>query len=410
MDEAKTVYDYIAVGKGLIGGAAARYLGKFSSKTAIIGPDEPADPDTHDGVFASHYDQGRITRLIARRVIWSRITRYAIEGYRSLERDSGIGFYTPAGLLYVDSATPTEDLDAENPLRTAKSEQIHHTYFEAGDLRWRDRYPYLRFPETHGILDEPAPAGYINPRAMLQAQLVIAAQQGTRILTETVTTVQEEDGHVAVSTSGGNTYKSKKVLVAAGSFTNFHDLIPQKISLKLKTETIILARVSQDDAKRLKAMPALIYIIEDDEIDDIYMTPPIRYPDGHSYIKMGCNTPADQWPTRLSEVQHWFRDGYSDAYKGAMIQALQEMLPDTSFTSLKTKRCIVCYTPSGYPIIDALSERIYVAAGGNGSGAKGSDTLGRLAAGFMHDGRWLPDIPRELFQVAERPGYPVFET
>jgi sarcosine oxidase len=52
-----TMYDYIVVGKGLFGAAAARYLGKFSDKTAIIGPDEPADPDSYDGVFASHYDQ-----------------------------------------------------------------------------------------------------------------------------------------------------------------------------------------------------------------------------------------------------------------------------------------------------------------------------------------------------------------
>jgi sarcosine oxidase len=406
MDEAMTLYDYIVIGKGLFGGAAARYLGKVSNKTAVIGPDEPADPDTRDtvpgGVFASHYDQGRITRLIARHVIWSRIARYAIDGYRSLERDSGIDFYSPVGLLYVDSASRTADVDTENPLLTTQSEQIQHTFFEAGNIRWRDRYPHLRFPETHWILDEPAPAGYINPRAMLQAQLAIAAQQGTRIFAETVKAIQEEDRHVAVSTIDGNVYKAKKVLIAAGSFTNFHDLIPQKIPLKLKTETIILAQVSQEDAEKLKEMPVLIYLIEDDELEDIYMTPPIRYPDGHFYIKMGCNTPTDQWPQTLSEVQHWFRAGKSDAHKEAMVRALQEMLPDVNFISFKTKRCIVCYTPSGYPIIDAMSDRIYLAAGGNGSGAKGSDTLGRLAAGYMHDGRWLPDIPRGPFQLPDR--------
>jgi glycine/D-amino acid oxidase-like deaminating enzyme len=343
-------------------------------------------------------------------MIKSRIARYAIEDYRSLEQDSGISFYAPVGLLYVDSATPTADVDTENPLLTAQSEEIRHTFFEAGNIQWRERYPYLRFPKTHWILDEPAPAGYINPRAMLQAQLAITAQQGTRIFSETVTAVQEEDGHVAVSTSNGNEYTTKKVLVAAGSFTNFHDLIPQKIPLKLKTETIILAQVSQEDAERLKEMPVLIYLIEDDELEDIYMTPPIRYPDGHSYIKMGCNTPADQWPTTLSEVQHWFREGHSDAHKEAMVRALQEIFPNVNFLSFQTKRCIVCYTPSGYPIIDALSDRIYVAAGGNGSGAKGSDTLGRLATGFMHDGRWLPDIPRELFQMTDRSDFPVFRT
>ena len=48
------------IGRGMIGAAAARHLSKMGHDVALIGPDEPADFSRHDGVFGSHYDEGRI--------------------------------------------------------------------------------------------------------------------------------------------------------------------------------------------------------------------------------------------------------------------------------------------------------------------------------------------------------------
>jgi len=52
------------IGRGLIGSAAARHLAKAGHAVTLIGPDEPADRKAHRGVFASHYDEGRITRAL----------------------------------------------------------------------------------------------------------------------------------------------------------------------------------------------------------------------------------------------------------------------------------------------------------------------------------------------------------
>lgn len=392
-------FKYIVIGKGLIGSAASRYLSEFSEQVAVIGPDEPANQSRHDGVFASHYDQGRLTRVVSRDATWARIARRAINNYRMLEARSGISFYNPVGLLVVD-APDLAPSRAQSWLDIAQAEEIPISYYEPGDQAWQAGFPYLRFPATHAVLHEPAPAGYINPREMLRAQLTIAAQQGATMLPETALTVRQSADGVHVTTAEGNRYRAERVLVAAGAFTNFHDLLPRQIALKIKTETIILGRVSEADAERLRDMPVVVYKIEDDQIDDIYMAPPIRYPDGHHYIKMGCNTIADQWPTTLKEVQQWFREGNSDIVKEAMARGLRSQFPDVDFLSLESKRCIVCYTPTRYPSIDAVDERIFVATGGNGRGAKGADTLGCLAAGLMHDGRWLPDIPREPFRAS----------
>ena len=393
-------FDYLVIGAGLMGSAAIRYLAQWSPNVAIIGPAEPRQETLHNGVFASHYDQGRLTLRLSKDVTWSRLADRAINNYRWLEQQSDIPFYTPVGRLAAEAThSPTPERDAA--LSIAAAEGLPYTLHGVGDDSWRTRFPYLDFPADFWVLHEPEPAGVINPRAMLHAQMTIAGQSGATILRETAVRVEEDDSGVTVTTDMDHRYRANKVIVAAGAFTNFNNLLPYPIPLKIKTETILLGGVTSDEAARLADMPTVNYQIHDPDIDDIYMTPPLRYADGDYYVKMGCNTRTDAWPTTLADVQKWFQRGNSDACKPAMVRALQSLLPTTDFTRFETRRCIVCYTPSGLPTIDTVSPRIVVATGGNGSGAKGSDTLGHLAAGLLFDGRWLDDIPRAPFQLRD---------
>ena len=57
-------YKTVVIGRGLIGSAATRHLACIGEKVAVIGPAEPADKSLHQGVFGSHYDSGRITRIL----------------------------------------------------------------------------------------------------------------------------------------------------------------------------------------------------------------------------------------------------------------------------------------------------------------------------------------------------------
>jgi sarcosine oxidase len=58
-----TVYEYMVIGKGLLGAAAARHLSTTSQCVALIGPDEPPDRASHQDLWQS-YDEGRITRIL----------------------------------------------------------------------------------------------------------------------------------------------------------------------------------------------------------------------------------------------------------------------------------------------------------------------------------------------------------
>lgn len=402
-------YQTIVIGNGLMGSAAGRYLSEWYKSTAIIGPNEPADHSTHNGVFSSHYDQGRLATEFSRDPVWSPVANQAVKVYRMLEEKSEVTFHGPVGRVHASTPTPEERRDMLDWIEHINQEHgVGFKYFIAGDRAWKEMFPFLEFPEECDLFYQPGPAGYVNPRQMLLAQNTIAQQNGADVISQRVINVVSSADGVKVTTENGDKFSAEKVLIACGAFTNFNNLLPEPIPLRFKTESMVWGTVSAETAEQLKNMPGVGYDIKDAELDDPYTAPPLLYPDGTYKIKMGCNTKGEAWPTTLEEIQEWFQSGPSDNDLPAMQHALQSQLPDVEFLSFTSHRCIVTYTPSGYPTIDAVPSdehgRLFVATGGNGTGAQGSDTLGHAAAGLMHDGRWLEPLPRKVFLATNQWG------
>jgi glycine/D-amino acid oxidase-like deaminating enzyme len=397
------MFDYLVIGKGLIGAAAARYLSQVSPNTAVIGPDEPADWRHHQGVFASHYDQGRITRQLDWDPLWSRLAQAAIAQYPTIAAQSGVAFHTPVGGLYVAPAERVAHylstlLGTSLAGAAPPPPAVEYAIWTAAELA--ARLPFLAFPDGYQLLWEGPPAGYINPRALIQAQLALAAGQGAAISRETAVSVQPEKTAVRVATQEGQVYQARRVLLATGAFTNCFDLLAGKLALRVKSETIILARLPAAERERLRGMPTLIYDIASPHLSGIYLLPPIRYPDGHYYLKMGANTMADRSLSSLEEMQAWMAAGDSEVMRPVLQAALQAILPGLQATGWQTQRCLVTYTDHGRPYIGAIEPgRLYVATGGNGMAAKSSDTIGKLAAELTAHGRWPADWDEAVFQV-----------
>ena len=99
-----TTYEYLVIGKGLLGAAAARHLSAASQSVALIGPDEPPDRASHQGIFGSHYDEGRITRILDPHRIWALLAQRSIARYREIEARSSVPFYHEVGHLAVGPA------------------------------------------------------------------------------------------------------------------------------------------------------------------------------------------------------------------------------------------------------------------------------------------------------------------
>jgi glycine/D-amino acid oxidase-like deaminating enzyme len=110
------------------------------------------------------------------------------------------------------------------------------------------------------------------------------------------------------------------------------------------------------------------------------MVPPVQYPDGCYYIKMGANTTHDVFFTRLEDVQRWFETDPDQVFLSMFEAQLRALWPDVAFTAVHTAPCVITRTPTSAPLIEHVANGLFIATAGNGGGAKGSDAWGELAA------------------------------
>jgi sarcosine oxidase len=390
------VFDFIVIGKGLMGSAALRYLSEATSNVAVIGPDERVDYATHHGVFASHYDEGRLIGRLGKDLTWALLTTRSTEQFPSIEGRSGISFYHPCGrLTVVQRVTPKRYLKQRE--QVAQALGVRHACLSASAIR--QHFPMFTFPDSYSAAFEPAPAGLIRPRALIRAQLAIGAQNGATIVREEVHSVFPQTNGVTVITQSGQQFRANRVLLTTGAFTNCYDLLERKLALRVKTETVLLAEVPESEVARLQDMPTLGYEIDSPALDGIYLTPPLCYPDGRFYIKLGCNTATDETLSDLSAMQKWMGSGRPDGMPTEMLQALLTFMPGLDVRSWLGRPCLVSYTPHFKPFVDQLSEQTFIATGGNGSSAQCSDMLGCLAANLVLDQLWPDPFARHDFRV-----------
>ncbi|MEO6220966.1 MAG: FAD-binding oxidoreductase [Ginsengibacter sp.] len=374
------IFDSIVIGKGLIGCAAAKYLSGAGETVAVIGPDEPQN--MQEGiVFSSHYDQARIQRIIGTDATWTLLNQQSAAQYSSLQKESKINFHTPVGCLYVNPQGSDSYLEKVGEL--SKHFNSPSKFFENGNSL-NKAFPHFHFPGSSKGTLEDAPSGFINPRLLIKAQLEMLAKNHGTIINEIAQEVIYENELVKIITSEGNIFKSKKVLVAAGAFTNSFNLLHKKLAFKLKSETTIWAKLSKEEAMRLNKLPSLLYEIDTPEIQNIYLIQPVEYPDGHYYLKMGANIPEDNYFNTIEEIQNWFRSGESDLNLKKLQDALLNIMPGLEVDKFESKKCIVTRTQHGKPYLGVVDNKgLFVAAGGNGYGAMCSDALGHIAAHLL---------------------------
>jgi sarcosine oxidase len=373
------MFDYAVVGKGLIGSASARYLSEQSDSVVVIGPNEPADLKLHNGVFSSHYDSGRITRILDTEYVWALAAKRSIDRYRMIEEKSGIQFFHAQGCLKV---VPAGDWglnylaanEANGIKLGAKCIRLNGTSLE-------QRFPYLCVEPNSNAVFEQETGGWIDPRKLIKAQLTIAKENGAQVVDETVVGRSTHIDGVELRTDGGQTFKARKIVVAAGGFSNFHELLPQTLHLTVHAETLLLAQISESLASEWEHMPSIILFLKDvPSLSYVYTVPPVRYPDGRCYVKIGGDREVDHVFSALSELETWFQSEGSQFATAEFKSILQTLLPGLKAENWLSKPCVITETVTGRPYIGAIDERTFVAVGGCGAAAKSSDEFGRLAA------------------------------
>ncbi|MEO0913130.1 MAG: FAD-dependent oxidoreductase [Pseudomonadota bacterium] len=355
----------VVIGRGLIGSAAAKYLAAAGNPVTLIGPPEGHTP-------GSHWDEGRITRRNATDPFWSDVSSASIARYAEIEAASGITFFSETGAMM---AGPKDSTFFHNTLATRDRIADAGDHLTRADLA--TRFPFFAFGDTIEAVYEPQGAGHISPRKLVEAQTKLAAAAGARLVPEPALSLSAGKGEVTITTPSGNV-TADQVLVAVGGLTGH--LLPETPPLSVYARTVAFFEVSSGEVERLTTMPSLVY--RDEAGADPYILPPIRYPDGKIYLKIGGD-PVDKPLSTAEEIHAWYRTQGSAEIRDHLEASIRRLMPTLAIRSTHSAACMTTFSQTGYPIITRLTDRITVATAGNGAGAKCSDELGRLGAAAL---------------------------
>ncbi len=254
--------------------------------------------------------------------------------------------------------------------------------------------------------DETGAAGYINPRQLIEAQLIATQTREATVIREVVASLEVHDDGVLIRSREGGELRAGKALLTAGGYSN--TLLRRKLDLPTKSHTILLAEVSPEQIDGLRGMPSIISSFDHPEVESLYMLPPARYPDGKTYIKLGPSSRDEQFIDARDndrELLPWFQSDGNALTATDLKAALQRMIPNLQVLAYQTVPCLITYSAHGSPYIDALEAgRLYVTTAGNGMGAKSSDEIGRIGALLCATGEWRSDLNREDFRAVYADG------
>lgn len=365
--------DIVVVGCGLLGSSAARHIADKGVDVVLIGPGEPLNKAQHDGVFGSHYDSGRITRILDRDAYHSDISARSYARFSELEERTGFHFFHPSGHLVVSGMAQY----LGNLKQQGQRHQLNVTEYDSTALA--SAFPRLSFAEGQSGICEHKTAGWLDPRKLIQAEVSAMTDAGGIQLDATVIDITE-GAKLAVTTNNAQVIECKKVLLATGAFANHLGIIPRAIDFEVQYHTTLYCELTESETTELADMPSIIYKRGDAVGQSTYTLPPVRYPDGKVYLKIGQST-GRRMHDPARELIPWFQSSGDSDIAHWLKEELDTMIPGLEIVSQHTESCVVTKSPTGRQFIDRFpNTEIYSMLADNGQVAKSADELGYVGA------------------------------
>ncbi|TCW22936.1 NAD(P)/FAD-dependent oxidoreductase [Dietzia cinnamea] len=391
-------HDVVVVGAGPIGAATGRHLAEQGVDVAIVGPEEPATPEGHEGTWAGYYDEGRLCHVLEVPLMTSMLTMRSIRRFDALHARTAIDFTTPTHSVTVmpenlgaGSASTWFDRD----LLAANARDLGVTVHELDEEGLEAHYPDLRFEPGHVALVQPD-AYILNPRALVRAELTAACLDGAHLFRDEIVSMRRADDGVRLTGRAGNTWTADQVVLATGAATTMTGLLPRPLALSAFGATVVLAEVEDPGSLNMPTMMLLKYRDGERLYGGIVMAPR-PYPDGRWYLKLSGSSLLDTRLETAAQTAEWVRSGGNRADIEEAADVLRDLLPHQRFTTFRTRPCLVAATPGDRPYIDRVDEHTAVAVEAE-RGAMSADEIGRLAA-MLARGPWSDSIPHEVFRA-----------
>ena len=364
-------FDFIVIGGGMMGAPCARHLAEAGHRVALVASPEPAIKAQSGGPFGSHYDAARITRRVAADADWSLLSCRSIDRYRDIEARAGATIFRETGAVMAGPETGPMAAHTEGFRKVAAALPPPPPVLDACEAWERTG---LALPIDSFVTYERRLGGWIDPRAMRAAQVTLAVAGGATLFPQAA--VARDGGRVTLA--DGQAIEAPQIVVATGPHAGSDGFLPRRPKMKVWGRTIAFARLSEAEGARLADMPSVIWVPWGWD-HDLYMLPPVRYPDGRLYLKIGGQVESGRIRS-AEEMRDWY-SGKGDAEVGArLLEQMRVVLPGLEVEAAHTEPCAVVWTETGYPYIARAEAGVTALVGGNGAAAKSGDEIGRLGA------------------------------
>lgn len=391
------MYDLAVIGAGPLGSSTARHAAEAGASVLLIGPDEPGDVADHQGTWAGYYDQGRLSHVLEVPLMTSLLAMRSRRRFASLIERTGIDFLTAThSVTVLPAAAPPSaaSLWFDRAALASNAQDLGVAVDLLDEEQLATAYPTLRFEPGH-VAVRQQDAYILNPRALVQAQLVAAVSAGTTLVRDEVVGLERTVEGVRISTASGGSWTASKVVLATGAATNATGLLDRQLMTTTYGATVVLAEVAGPDAVSMPTM-MMMKVRKDLVLFGGIVMAPVKYPDGRWYVKIsGSSLLANLLEDRAS-IAAWVRTGGDLADLDEARDLLTELLPGLEILSMRARPCLVCATPSDRPYIDWADDRTVVVVEGE-RGAMAADEIGRLAAELVLGGQWRDSIPQAAF-------------
>lgn len=380
-------FKFAVIGRGIMGSSAAMHLADSSDGVVMIGPTEAMAESDGSVPKASHYDVGRVTRIADPDPFWSGMAKRSIGRYSALEQATGEKFFNEAGFMWADS----DKSRAQATLEMTRQSGGDISELDVSDVS--RRFPFFHFEPGVTVLYQDGDGGTINPRGYVSAMSSRAVQFGAEVIDSFVNRTEPTPDGVSLTLADGEQISAERVLLATGAYAAFDRLSPIDVPLKTNKHTVALVEVSDDEANgALAEMPSLMSQPPGDRIGS-YTLPPLRYPDGKFYVKIGIEGPRPP-VGNLDQLNKWFRSGDDAELNRQLVDELATLMPSLNTSSWKWLACITTDTPDRRPVIGLIEQgKICLQLGGNGYAAKSGDALGELGASLLLEKEWPGPVP-----------------
>ena len=311
--------------------------------------------------------------MLDRDPLWAELARASLARHGELEAATGVQFHHRHPVLFAGSGVSdlTDAVFATGALLQVDADAAPAP--PAG----------LDLPDDTRLACETGDAGWIAPRRLVQAQTLAALAAGAKVVRSPVWALRDAgpDG-TRLILDDGSEIVAERVLICAGAFAAPVGLV-EGLPLWTEGRTVVLARVDEAHRDAVADLPCLLHHAPGADLEDAYLLPPVRYPDGHDYVKLGSGSLARRFD-ELDALQDWFRGPAPMEDIERLEAGLKRLVPALADAEMRTDQCALTLTASGRPIIDwTIPGRVAVALGGNGKGAKSSDEIGRLGAALL---------------------------